>query len=105
MDTTFSDTTAPWKLLSAYFGLCFVAAGSFLFNIFCPADTKSYSSAANCSAAKYNYTSDLEYAEIEKFLSGKDPENIIFEEGDRPAIRLSFDNQLEEHQRNKREKD
>lgn len=61
----------PWKLLSTYFGLCFVAVASLLYELFCPRETKQYSSAQEYSAARYDFISELEFERIKVALDKK----------------------------------
>ena len=61
----------PWKLLSSYFGLCFIAVATFLYEIFCPEPTKLYSSAVEHSSARYQFMSDMEFSAIEETLKNQ----------------------------------
>ena len=65
------DESVPWKLLSTYFGLCFVAVATFLYEVFCPEETKRYSSPAEHASARFQFTSDIEFNSIEKLIEGK----------------------------------
>jgi hypothetical protein len=75
-----SSGTIPWKLLCCYFGLCFVAIASFLYELFCPEPTKKYSSAPEHALSCLQFISELEFLNIEKYLkrNGIMPSNFSY---------------------------
>ncbi len=99
------NAPVPWKLLATYFGLCFVAVASLLYEIFCPAEAKQYASAADHSGARYNYTSDVEYDRLEGIIEGDTRSAQQFHDAQPMQFTIhSLDAEREELLRREREK-
>ncbi|MCE7887797.1 MAG: hypothetical protein DYH13_09905 [Alphaproteobacteria bacterium PRO2] len=64
----------PLNLLCVYFGLCMIAAGSLLYQLFCPREIKQYASAADYVAQEREHISRQERLRISEFLKDTTPE-------------------------------
>jgi hypothetical protein len=74
----FAHTNDPpqpvaWRLFAAYFGLCFVALASFVYQWKCPREVKTYETPVNYIAGVLPHISDIEAARIENDLRERDP--------------------------------
>lgn len=63
----------PLNLLCLYFGLCMIAAGSLLYQLFCPREIKQYPSAADYVAQEREHISRQERWRISEFLKDTTP--------------------------------
>jgi hypothetical protein len=55
-----TNATVSWRLFATYFGLCFIAAASGIYQALCPREVKQYSSPTEYIAAVSPHMSDIE---------------------------------------------
>lgn len=62
----------PWRLFATYFGLCFVAVGSLLYQWRCPAQIKHYATATDYVGSVFPNISGIELGRVEEALRAGD---------------------------------
>lgn len=62
----------PWRLFATYFGLCFVAFGSLLYQWRCPAQIKYYATATDYVGSVFPNISGIELGRVEEALRAGD---------------------------------
>jgi len=58
-----------WRLLFIYFGLCLLALGSILYQIFCPPEIKRHATAVDYTAATREHVGDIVLGRMESRLA------------------------------------
>lgn len=72
MGTPNSGGPIPFRLMATYFGLCFIAVGSALYNVFCPQEIRRHATAAEYIGQGGEKMSILEMRAIEGFVERGD---------------------------------
>jgi hypothetical protein len=62
-----TQTYVSWRLLAIYFGLCFLAFGSIIYQLRCPAEVKRFATSIDYAAAARSTLSGPNRAALERF--------------------------------------